>query len=343
MSISAKISDGATSELKRVVIVIYPGVTLLDAAGPAQVFSSANTALERVGEAPYYEVVLMSPLGGDIETDTGVVLKTASLLDVSEQPIDTLVVSGGEGVFDVLDEAEFLEWISKAFGSSRRMATTCMGAFVAANAGLLNGRNVSTHWRYTTELQRQCPEANVQKDPLFVRDGKLWSAAGVTAGIDLSLAMVEEDHGHQIAMQVAQALVVFFKRPGGQSQFSDVLAAQQEDEGGKFTRLLAWIASNLHQNLDVETLAHRAGMSPRTFARKYTQRIGVSPAKSIEMFRVEAAKQLLMQGELPFADIAINTGLTDEQRLRRAFLRHVGVSPADYRKKFGTRLVEKEF
>ena len=143
-------------------------------------------------------------------------------------------------------------------------------------------------------------------------------------------------------MQVAQALVVFFKRPGGQSQFSDVLAAQREDEGGKFTRLLAWIASNLHQNLDVETLAQRAGMSPRTFARKYTQRIGVSPAKSIKMFRVEAAKQLLMQGELPLANIAVNTGLTDEQRLRRAFLRRVGISPADYRKKFGARLVDEE-
>ncbi len=208
------------------------------------------------------------------------------------------------------------------------------GAFVAAKAGLLAGKDVSTHWRYTDLLQEQHPETRVRKDPLFVRDGKTWSAAGVTAGIDLTLAMVEEDFDHQIAMQVAQSLVVFFKRPGGQSQFSDTLAAQQKDTDGKFERLLAWIADNLQNPLDVETLARQAKMSPRTFARLYTKRIGISPAKSVEMFRVEAAKRLLEHEDLSLLKIAVKTGLADEQRLRRAFIRHVGVSPADYRRRF---------
>jgi transcriptional regulator GlxA family with amidase domain len=165
----------------------------------------------------------------------------------------------------------------------------------------------------------------------------MWSSAGVTAGIDLALAMVEEDHGHHVAMQVAQALVVFLKRPGGQSQFSNVLAAQKDDGAGTFSDLQAWIAGNLQADLMVETLARHAGMSPRTFARLYKERTGVTPAKSVEMMRVDAAKQLLEQTAMALAKIATRTGLVDEQRMRRAFLRHVGVSPHEYRRTFGTQ------
>ena len=320
---------------RRVAIVVYPGVTLLDAAGPAQVFASANNALEADGKVPFYELVLTSPPGGDIATDTGIVVGTVSLRAASSKPIDTMIISGGVGVFDLLEEQRFLKWVVARHRECRRVATTCMGAFVTAKAGLLDGKDVSTHWRYADELQRQHPEACVHKDPLFVRSGKIWSAAGVTSGIDLALAMVEEDHGHGVAMQVAQSLVVFFKRPGGQSQFSNVLLAQRQDDDGTFSRLHAWIASNLHCPLDVETLARQAGMSPRTFARIYKKRIGTTPAKSVEIMRVDAAKHLLEQGQKPLGEIAATTGLADEQRLRRAFVRHVGISPYDYRKKFG--------
>ena len=195
----------------------------------------------------------------------------------------------------------------------------------------------TTHWRRVDELQARYPDVRVQCDPLFTRNGKMWSSAGVTAGIDLALAMVEEDHGHHVAMQVAQSLVVFLKRPGGQSQFSNVLAAQKDDSVGTFSDLHAWIAGNLQANLIVEKLAHHAGMSPRTFARLYKERTGLTPAKFVEMMRVDAAKQLLEQTAMAPARIATRTGLVDEQRMRRAFLRHVGVSPHEYRRTFGTQ------
>jgi transcriptional regulator GlxA family with amidase domain len=212
-----------------------------------------------------------------------------------------------------------------------------MGAFLAAEAGLLTGQTVTTHWRRVEELQDRYPDIRVQSDPLFTRNGKMWSSAGVTAGIDLALAMVEEDHGHHVAMQVAQSLVVFLKRPGGQSQFSNVLAAQKDDSGGTFSDLHAWIAGNLQADLVVEKLAQHAGMSPRTFARLYKERTGITPAKSVEMMRVDAAKHLLEQTATALAKIATRTGLVDEQRMRRAFLRHVGVSPHEYRRTFGTQ------
>ncbi|WP_282606343.1 GlxA family transcriptional regulator [Pelagibius sp. Alg239-R121] len=318
------------------MIVVYPGVTLLDAAGPAQVFSSANDMLNREGKEALYQLLLTSPLGGDIETDTGIVLKTLSLQNASKQPIDTMIISGGVGVFDLLEENRFLKWVVARHAECRRVATTCMGAFVTAKAGLLDGESVATHWRYAEDLQCQHPEAQVEKDPLFVRSGKMWSAAGVTSGIDLALAMVEEDLDHRLAMLVAQSLVVFFKRPGGQSQFSNVLNVQKKDEAGTFSELHAWIAENLRRDLSIEVLAQEVRMSPRTFARRYKERTGVTPARSVEMMRVDSAKRMLeLEQDLPLAKIARNTGLADEQRLRRAFVRHMGISPLDYRAKFG--------
>lgn len=320
--------------IKRVVIVVYPGVTLLDAAGPAQVFSSANNALIDAGLPPYYDLTLTSPEGGDVRTDTGITMGTVPLDLASVLPVDTTIISGGVGVFSALEEQKLLDWVVARHEDSRRLVTTCMGAFVTAKAGLLEGRPVATHWRYTEQLQDENPKAVVQKDPLFVRSGKIWSAAGVTSGIDMALAMVEEDHGHAIAMHVAQSLVVFFKRQGGQSQFSNALIAQTDDETGAFSKLHSWIAANLQFDLGVEVLARQAGMSPRTFARSYKKRVGTTPAKTVERLRVDAAKRLLEQPHTPLAKIAGLTGLGDEQRMRRSFLRHLGVTPHDYRRKF---------
>ncbi len=334
-SVSAKAPDSEQRRPRRVVIVIYPGVTLLDAAGPAQVFASANSQEARAPDAPPYEVVLASPAGGQVPSDSGFTLGTVSLRQAAAEAIDTLIVSGGIGVFDLVEERQVIDWLNAQAQRCRRLASTCMGAFLTAEAGLVEGRTVTTHWRYIEALRSRYPTVDVQCDPLFVRSGKLWSSAGVTAGIDLALAMVEEDHGHAVAMQVAQSLVVFFKRPGGQSQFSNVLLAQQADGDGGFSELHAWIAGHLASDLKVETLARRAGMSPRSFARRYKERTGTTPAKAIEMMRVETAKRLLEQSGTSLARIALQTGLGDEQRLRRAFDRHVGVSPSDYRKTFG--------
>jgi transcriptional regulator GlxA family with amidase domain len=334
MSFSANALSTASDEIKRIVIVIYPGVTLLDAAGPAQVFSSANSALATCGQLPSYDVVLVSPLGGEIASDSGISLGTVSLNDASAAPIDTLIVAGGNGIFDVLQQESLVEWIAVQDQKCRRLASTCMGAFLIAEAGLLEDQAVTTHWRHAERLQNCYPDVRVECDALFIKNGRMWSSAGVTAGIDLALAMVEEDHGHDTAMQVAQSLVVYFKRPGGQSQFSDVLIAQKDDGGGTFSELHAWIASNLHGDLSVESLAHRAGMSTRTFARLYKECTGITPAKSVEMLRVDNAKRLLEQGAGGLARIALRSGLADEQRLRRAFLRHVGISPTEYRTKF---------
>ncbi len=325
--------DGAANPA-RVVIVIYPGVTLLDAAGPAQVFSSANNK-DGKPHRRRYELMLASPDGGPVATDTGIELSTVTLSEASDEPIDTLIIAGGDGVFDQVGQNDVTDWIAVKYDECRRVASTCMGAFLTAEAGLLEDRAVTTHWRHVDELQRRFPGTRVNCDPLFLREGKMWSSAGVTAGIDLALAMVADDHGHDAAMEVAQSLVVFLKRPGGQSQFSSVLNAQKGDADGTFSDLHAWIAGNLEQDLNVEQLAERAGMSPRSFARRYKQRTGVTPARAVERLRVDAAKRLLQQGNRSLAAIAVKAGLADEQRLRRAFLRQAGVSPYEYRLKFG--------
>lgn len=337
-SLSAKPLVADTGSPKRIVTVIYPGVTLLDATGPAQVFSSANFECELNDAAALYQVLLTSPGGGLVVSGSGIELNTVALDEASSEPIDTLIVAGGSSVFDHIGERRLIDWIGAQYQTCRRVASTCMGAFLTAEAGLLDGETVTTHWRHVGELQRRYPNTQVKCDPLFTHNGKLWSAAGVSAGIDLSLAMVEEDHGHELAMQIAQSLVVYFKRSGGQSQFSRALLTQSQDDAGTFSDLHAWIATNLQADLDVEELARRAGMSARSFARHYKDRTGVTPAKSVELMRVDMAKRLLERSEVPLTVIATRSGLTDVQGLRRAFQRHVGVSPSEYQSKFSTRV-----
>jgi transcriptional regulator GlxA family with amidase domain len=324
---------------KRIVFVIYPGVSLLDVTGPVQAFSSANNTIFAKGRR-FYEVVIASPTGGPILTDCMVELGSVSLDVAIKEPIDTLIVAGGDGVFDAMEQSDLISWIKTQSTNCRRIASTCMGSFLTAAAGLLKGQSVTTHWRHVAKLQKDFPDLDVKCDPLFVRNGNIWSSAGVTAGIDLALAMIEEDIGHEPAMQVAQALVVFVKRPGGQSQFSDVLNIQAAETDGMFTDLHAWIADHLNGDLSVPKLADQLAMSPRSFSRKYKERTGVTPAKTVELIRVDAAKRALARSHLPLARIASDIGFLDEQRLRRAFQRHVGTSPSAYREKFG-RLLQK--
>jgi transcriptional regulator GlxA family with amidase domain len=228
-----------------------------------------------------------------------------------------------------------MRWIERALPDARRIASVCLGAFALAWAGALDGKRAATHWRYCPRLQDSFPNVKVEPDAIFVRDGRVWSSAGVSAGIDLALAMIEEDFGHTIALDIARRLVVFLKRPGGQSQFSTVLAAQASDVEGRFSALHAWIIENIASDLRVETLAAKAGMSPRTFARTYVSRTGMTPAHGVEALRVETARLLLESRQIDnVVEVAKRAGFGDDERMRRAFLKHLGVSPSEYRRRF---------
>jgi transcriptional regulator GlxA family with amidase domain len=220
-------------------------------------------------------------------------------------------------------------------GRARRTCSVCTGAFLLAAAGLLDGRRAATHWAACRELQKRYPAVRVEPDPIFVQDGAIWTSAGVTAGIDLTLALIEADLGHAVAMRVARRLVVFLKRPGGQSQFSAPLSAQVAADDA-LGALHGWMAENLDTDLRVERLAARAGMSPRTFARIYTATLGTTPAKTVERLRVEAARRALENDGAPVKLIAHRCGFGDEERMRRAFVRRLGISPSDYRARFAS-------
>ena len=321
---------------RRIVIVVYHGVTLLDATGPAEVFGTASNA--DAGGPPAYRVVLASADGGMVTTDGGVALGTVSLNQAAAEPIDTLLVAGGNGVFEVMHDTTLVNWIAREGPRARRCGSTCLGAFLLAAAGLLDGRRVVTHWRWCDRLRAEFPDLAVEDDPIFIQDGTLWSSAGVSAGMDMALAMVDEDEGHALALEVARRLVVYLKRPGGQSQFSETLKAQGTDSNGgsgALDQLPVWMRANLACDLRVERLAEVAGMSPRNFARVFTSRFGMTPAKAVEAMRIEVSKQQLVAQKTGIAEIARQCGFQDDERMRRAFLRHTGIAPLDYRRRFG--------
>ncbi len=330
-SFSAKPS----STPRRIVILIYPNVTLLDATGPAEVFGTA--ARPYAGGPENYEIVMASKDGGLVAAEGGVALGACSLAEGCAEPIDTLLIAGGVGVFEASRDCDLVDWVAREAPRARRFATTCMGTFLPAAAGLLEGRRVVTHWHWCERLRQAYPDLVVEEDPIFLKDGTFWSSAGVTAGIDMALAMVEEDLGHDLALEVARRLVVYLKRPGGQSQFSATLAAQSTGNSEALSSLHAWIDDNLAADLRIERLAAVAGMSPRNFARVYRERFGMTPAKAVEAIRVDAAKHLLEADELAVGLIAERCGFGDDERMRRAFMRQLGIAPIDYRRRFGTR------
>ena len=313
-----------------VLAVVFPQVQMLDVAGPLQVFATANEHARPA--APPYEIVVASSGGGVIRTSSGVGLDSGPL--PGGRPIDTLIVAGGPGVESAAQDALLMDWLRAAAGRARRVCSVCTGAFLLAEAGLLTGRRVATHWVACRSLQEGYPNLQVQPDPIYVQDGKFWTSAGITTGIDLALALVEDDLGQAAAMQTARHLVVFMKRSGGQSQFSAPLAAQAADG---FADLHAWMAGNVAGDLRVERLAARAGMSGRSFARRYAERTGTTPAKAVELLRVEAARRHLEESSDSLKRIARACGFQGTERLRRAFLRSVGVAPGAYRARFGAQ------
>ena len=320
----------STSKPRRIVILAFPGVQPLDVIGPAEVFAGADTLAG--GGAYTVDVVAKDPdpiavRGG------GYSLVPKRTTAQFRGPIDTLVVAGGIGVRAAEDDVELIRWIRSAARRSRRVTSVCSGSFLLARAGLLEGKTVTTHWASTEELARRHPELKVDPTPIFVRDGSVWTSAGVTSGMDLSLALVEEDLGREIAVEIARWLVLFLQRPGGQAQFSSHLSAQLA-ERRPLRELQSWIADNLDADLRVETLAERAAMSPRNFARFFRREIGMTPAAYVEELRVERSRQLLEDSADPIDLISARCGFGTPETMRRAFGRRVGVPPAQYRARF---------
>jgi transcriptional regulator GlxA family with amidase domain len=313
---------------RKVVILGFPGIQALDVVGPFEVFTGASLLL---GGA--YEVVIASPDGEPITTGTGLALVAEPLPDPA-RPVDTLVLPGGWGVDDIRANREAVDWIKAVAKTARRVVSVCTGAFLAAAAGLLDGRRATTHWAFADRLAREFPAVDVDPEPIFVRSSDtVWTAAGVTSGIDLALSLVEDDHGTEVAQTVARWLVMYLRRPGGQTQFAapvwmprakrapirEVQDAIESEPGGAHS---------------ITDLAHRAAMSPRHFTRVFTDEVGEAPGQYVERIRTEAARRQLEETNDTVVAIAARCGFGTAETMRRNFIRRVGVSPDHYRKTF---------
>jgi transcriptional regulator GlxA family with amidase domain len=321
-----------TTKSRRVVLLAFEQMNLLDLSGPLQALASANR-LHAGKSGPLYDTCVASVNGGLVTTSSGLPVMTISIASLDRAAIDTLIVPGGSKDDEFHSPPAMVKWIARRAPSVRRVCSVCTGAFMLAAAGLLEGRQVATHWDWIQRLKAQNPAIFVDADKIFIRDGSIWTSAGVTAGIDLTLALIEEDFGHAVAIATARQLVVFMKRPGGQSQFSVPLRAQAESLGD-FAELHAWVAASLNSDLTIERLAEHCGMAPRTFARAYVAKHGRTPGRMVEAMRLEAACRALEETQLPLKSIAADTGYGDEQNLRRVFQRRLSISPTQYRDRF---------
>jgi transcriptional regulator GlxA family with amidase domain len=308
---------------RNVAVLIFPDFQLLDAAGPITAFEAAGHETA----PPAYQLRVIARIAGPVTSSSGVQLIAEAFTD---DPPDTLIVAGGWGTRRTSTCAETLAYVRSAAGRTRRIASVCSGAFILAAAGLLDGRRATTHWGSAAEFARAYPHVRVEPDRIFIRDGTVWTSAGITAGIDLALALVAEDLGEAAAKRAAQQLVVYHRRPGGQSQFSALLEADRP--GSRFSPLLAWARERLDERLPVERLADRAAMSPRHFARAFAAETGMTPAKAIERLRLEASRERVESGSEPIDRVAARTGFGDPERMRRAYIRAFGQPPQALRR-----------
>lgn len=330
---------------KRVAVFAFPGCQGLDVLGPLEVFATADALRrrEKPSRPPFYTVEIVAPEAGPLRTMSGLQLVADRGLDtvdddveasgpIDTRSIDTLLVAGGE-VRDAIRTETWIDWLRAQKDRVRRLGSVCTGTFLLAEAGLLDGRRATTHWMAVDPLRRHYPDVEVEPDAVFVCDG-VYTSAGVTAGMDLALAMVEQDLGRDMAMDVARYLVIYLRRPGGQSQFSSRLAAQTA-EAGPWEELLSWIVEHVAEPLSVERLADRVHLSPRQFSRRFVAQTGITPGKWVEKARVDAARVLLEEREeLSLDQVARRCGLADDGALRRLFQRHLKLTPKQYRKRF---------
>jgi transcriptional regulator GlxA family with amidase domain len=315
-------------------MLAYPEVQILDVVGPLEIFNVATQILRNDDpDALGYKTEIVAAQAGEIQTSGGMRLVADRRLGSVRSPVDTLLVPGGTGSRKAVGDAALIGWIRRTAERANRVASVCTGTLLLAEAGLLDGQRVTTHWAYAAELARRYPKLSVDPDPVYLNNGKVYTSAGVTAGMDLALALVEEDFGREIALLVARYVVLFLRRPGGQSQFSTQLALQVADRE-PIRELQAWIADHLAEDLSVETLAGRSGMSPRNFSRVFTREISMTPARYVEQARVEAARLRLEDSHCTIEGVASDCGFGSAETMRRAFQRHVRVAPAEYRSRF---------
>jgi transcriptional regulator GlxA family with amidase domain len=319
---------------RHVWFVTFPGAELLDLSGPWAVLGYANEVIGRSA----YTAHLVAPLEGNIRTRHGLSLDGAKPLHrmSAAGPPDMMVVAGGSVAGSLPpSESRLVRWLRERHRDIPRLISICTGAFVLAEAGLLDRRRATTHWQHVDVLRRRFPKARVVDEGIFLRDGRIWTSAGITAGIDLMLAIVEEDHGHMVAMTIAKNLLLFLRRSGRQAQFSQLLR-RQEREPSRLRDALAYVLEHLDEPLSVERLARGLGMSTRTLTRWSERELGESPAALVRRVRIEEARRLLEQTALPLKDIAHRTSIGDASTLWRVFKRHLGITPAEYRTRFSS-------
>jgi transcriptional regulator GlxA family with amidase domain len=314
---------------RRVIVVAYPAVQALDVVGPVEVFGAAN----RISGRDHYEVSVAARADGPVVTTSGLALHADRRIGAVRGHLDTLVVAGGDGTADALRDRALIDVIRRLAARTRRITSVCSGAFLLAEAGLLDGRRATTHWSVCDVLAQLYPAVEVDPEPIFVRDGNVYTSAGVTAGMDLALALVEDDLGREVALGVARRLVLFLRRPGNQAQFSAQLSAQlaQRDDVREVQR---WIADHPESDLSVASLSSRAQMSERSFARWFVHEVGVTPGRYVEQVRVEAARRVLEESDESIVLVARACGFGTAETMRRSFLRALRVGPTEYRRRF---------
>ncbi|MFC6100249.1 GlxA family transcriptional regulator [Olivibacter domesticus] len=328
-----------TNEKKRVVIVVMTGNMLLDFAGPSDVFTNANNCLQAVSAAKGYEVLIATPTTDrTLRTETGVEIRCPYHAMEIALPIDTLIIAGNdfrEAATVALED--FYHWLGQINAvNTRRIASICGGAFALAKAGLLEGKRATTHWDLSEKLKKEYPSVQVNANHFFTNDGNVYTSAGVSSGIDLSLAMIEEDFGKDIAIRVARKLVFYLSRPGFQAQFGNLLPVYEDENIAGKTQ--SWLRDHLHESLEVGRIAGKMNMSTRNFTRVFHRETGMPPAKFVEKLRVEAARKFLEDTDIPLERIAEQCGMGNLVSMRRIFLRHLSVTPSNYRHTFRTAL-----
>jgi transcriptional regulator GlxA family with amidase domain len=305
-------------------VLIFEDFQLLDAAGPISAFEMPMRGID----PPPYTLQVIAPDAGPVRSSSGAIMMAEAM--PARPAYDTLVIAGGNGTRTVMREERVQAFVRAAVKSARRVASVCSGAYVLAQAGVLDGKRCTTHWRRTPDFRERYPAALLEPDRIYTRDGKIWTSAGITAGIDLALALIADDLGEEVARKSAQELVVYHRRPGGQSQFSALLDIERTE--GRFTELLGWARERLDDELTVEALAARSNMSARNFARAFTAETGVTPAKAVERLRLEAARERVEHSAEPIECVARDVGFGDPERMRRAFVRAFGQPPQALRR-----------
>ena len=317
---------------KHIVIVGYDQITSLDLSGPLEAFSSASLEDSGGNPQPCYRVTIAGLGGKMFRSESGLRMAAECSLH-SLRRIDTLLIPGGRGVRLGAAGPKLAEWISRHAGRIRRIASVCTGIFPLAQTGMLDGRRVTTHWKFASELAGRFPALKVDANPLYIRDGKFYTSAGITAGIDLSLALIEEDYGPNVALAVARELVVYMKRPGGQEQFSEPLQFQAAS-GSRLADLAAWISVHLDRDLSVEAMAAQTNLCPRQFSRRFREEFNSSPAAFVQRLRLDEARKRLCASACSVEVVADSVGFHDPDSFRRAFVQRFGVAPSQYRSRF---------